>query len=42
VLRVAGRSSAAAARTLQAITENRYPAELKAALAMLEENPASA
>lgn len=38
VLRVAGRSTAAEARTLRAITENRYPAELKAALAMLEES----
>lgn len=42
VLRVAGRSGAAAARTLRAITENRYPAELKAALNMLEKNAASA
>lgn len=41
VLRVAGRSGAAEARTLRAIAENRYPAELKAALAMLEENGGS-
>lgn len=37
VLRVAGRAGAAAARTLRSIVRNRYPAELKAALAMLEE-----
>ncbi len=37
VLRVAGRSNATAARTLRSIAESRYPAELKAALDMLDQ-----
>jgi hypothetical protein len=36
VLTVAGRAGAAAARTLRSVVKNRYPAELEAALAMLE------
>lgn len=36
VLRVAERASAAPARTLRSIVRNRYPAELEAALAMLD------
>lgn len=36
VLRVADRASAASARTLRSIVGNRYPAELKAALAMFD------
>ncbi|MCB2047865.1 MAG: hypothetical protein KDE32_06505 [Novosphingobium sp.] len=36
VLRVAGRASAASARLLRSIVGNRYPAELRAALAMLD------
>jgi hypothetical protein len=36
VLGVAGRSGEAAARMLRSITRNRYPAELKSALAMLD------
>ncbi len=39
VLRVAQRSGEAAARTLRSITRNRYPAELEAALAMLDQTP---
>ncbi len=37
VQRVAQRANAAAARTLRSIVRNRYPAELEAALAMLNE-----
>lgn len=37
VLRVAGRANAASARLLRSIVSNRYPAELMAALAMLDE-----
>ena len=36
VLRVANRASATSARTLRSIVKNRYPAELKEALAMLD------
>jgi hypothetical protein len=36
VLRVAGRSGRAARRTLESVTRNRYPAELRDALAMLD------
>ena len=42
VLRVAGRSGASARRTLASITRNRYPAELKAALAMFGETSIAA
>ena len=37
VLRVAARSNAAARRTLQSVTRNRYPAELRDALDLLEQ-----
>jgi len=40
VLRVAERTGPAAARTLRSIVRNRYPAELEAAIAMLEAGPA--